>query len=111
VGNPFGASPWRGEKGGLWDVGPHALSLLMPALGPITTVVAGAGIRDQVHLVLQHENGRSSTASLSLSVPPAAIATSIYVYGEHGRQSAPGGPVAPVAAHGGAAHAASDLED
>ena len=65
VGNPFGASPWRGEKGGLWDVGPHALSLLMPALGPITTVVAGAGIRDQVHLVLQHENGRSSTASLA----------------------------------------------
>jgi predicted dehydrogenase len=25
-GNPFGASPWRREHGGRWDVGPHVLS-------------------------------------------------------------------------------------
>jgi predicted dehydrogenase len=98
-GNPFGASPWRHEKGGLWDVGPHALSLLIPALGEVTSVVAAAGVRDQVHLALQHPDGRSSTASLSLSVPPAATGTSVYVYGQHGRESAPPGPFDPVAAH------------
>jgi len=108
-GNPFGSSPWRREKGALWDVGPHALSLLAPALGHVTAVVAAGGIRDQVHLVLQHENRRSSTASLSLSVPPAATGTSIYVYGEPGRQSAPAGPFDPLVAHGVALDALVDL--
>jgi predicted dehydrogenase len=98
-GNPFGASPWRHEKGGLWDVGPHALSVLLPALGDVASVVAGAGVRDQVHLVLQHAGGKSSTASLSLKVPPVATGISVYVYGEHGRDVAPPGPFDPVAAH------------
>jgi len=98
-GNPFGASPWRREKGGLWDIGPHALSLLLPALGNVEAVVAGNGIRDQVHLVLKHVGGRSSTLSLSLMVPPAAIGSSVYVYGEHGRDVAPTGPFDPVVAH------------
>ena len=101
-GNPFGDSPWRLDKGGLWDVGPHALSLLWPALGQVEFVVAGAGRRDQVHLVLQHIEERSSTVSLSLSVPPAAIGTSVYVYGEHGREIAPAGSIDPVVAHGAA---------
>jgi predicted dehydrogenase len=99
-GNPFGDSPWRHEKGGLWDVGPHALSMLIPALGEVTSVVALQGIRDQVHLALQHAEGRSSTASLSLMVPPAATGTSVYVYGEHGREDAPADPFDPLAAHG-----------
>ena len=107
-GNPFGASPWRRQKGALWDVGPHALSLLLPVLGQVTAVVAAGGVRDQVHLVLQHENGRSSTASLSLTVPPAATATSIYVYGEHGRETAPAGPFDPLVAHGVALDALAD---
>jgi predicted dehydrogenase len=103
-GNPFGASPWRREKGGLWDIGPHALSLILPALGEVESVVAGGGIRDQVHLVLQHVGGRSSTLSLSLMAPPAAIGHTVYVYGEHGRETAPPGPFDPVVAH----HAALD---
>ncbi len=98
-GNPFGTSPWRHEKGGLWDVGPHALSILWPALGPVRSVVAGAGVRDQVHLVLRHANDRSSTASLSLMVPPPAAGNALYVYGEHGREDAPPGPFDPVLAH------------
>jgi hypothetical protein len=85
------------------------LSLLLPALGQVTAVMAGGGVRDQVHLVLQHENGRSSTASLSLTVPPAATATSIYVYGEHGREPAPAGPFDALVAHGLALDALVDL--
>src|SRR5258708_3713099 len=85
----FSSSPWRHEKGALWDVGPHALSLLLPALGDATTVVAGGGRRDQVHLVMRHAGGASSTASLSMSVPPPAVGNTVYVYGESGRLSAP----------------------
>ena len=43
--SPFDASPWRNEHGALWDIGPHALSLLVPALGPVVSVQAGAGLR------------------------------------------------------------------
>ena len=32
-GNPYGASPWRREKGGLWDVGPHLLWWYCPCSG------------------------------------------------------------------------------
>ena len=34
-GNRFGESKWRRERGALWDIGPHALALLLPTLGPI----------------------------------------------------------------------------
>jgi predicted dehydrogenase len=98
-GNPFGDSPWRKEKGALWDVGPHALSVLWPALGDVIGVVAGAGRGDQVHLVLEHTDGRSSTLSLSLTAPVAAIGNATYVYGEHGRETAPTVAADPVAAH------------
>jgi predicted dehydrogenase len=108
-GNPFGSSPWRRQKGALWDIGPHALSLLLPALGPVEAVAAAGGVRDQVHLVLRHQESRSSTASLSLSVPPAAVGSSIYVYGEHGRDSAPTDPPDAVVAHGAALDALIDL--
>ena len=44
AGSPFDASPWRKEHGALWDIGPHALSVLVPALGPVVAVQAGAGL-------------------------------------------------------------------
>ncbi|MEU8034258.1 Gfo/Idh/MocA family oxidoreductase, partial [Streptomyces sp. NPDC049099] len=71
--SPFAASPWRREKGALWDVGPHALSVLLPVLGDVRQVVAAAhGPADTVHLVLDHATGASSTLTLSLTAPPAA---------------------------------------
>jgi predicted dehydrogenase len=98
-GSPFGHSPWRRDKGALWDVGPHALSTLIPLLGHVESVVAGAGVRDQVHVVLRHTGGRSSTASLSLTVPPPAVGNSLYVYGEQGREEAPAGAFDTAAAY------------
>jgi predicted dehydrogenase len=91
-GNPFGASPWRREHGGLWDVGPHALSVLVPALGPVTAVTAARGPGDTVHLVLRHGEGAdapSSSVSVSLTVPPAAATLRCDVFGEHGWSSIP----------------------
>ena len=68
-GNPFGESPWRRERGALWDLGPHALSALLPALGTVKRVVAARGPRDEVHLALEHDSGAASSAALSLTAP------------------------------------------
>src|SRR5215213_2434718 len=82
---PFAASPWRNEHGALWDLGPHALSLLVPALGPVVSVQAGAGLRDTVHLVLTHESGAASTVSLSHTVAPMSSGNEFFVHGDAGR--------------------------
>lgn len=87
-GSPFDTS-WRREKGGLWDVGPHALAMLTGALGPITRVVAEPGRRDLVHLVLQHEGGASSTATLTLTAPPEASQGDLTVWGPGGISELP----------------------
>lgn len=87
--SPYASSVWRQEEGALWDVGPHALSILIPLLGPVTEVAATAGPSDTVHLVLRHEGGASSTAALSLTVPRAAARTHAEVYGERGWSTMP----------------------
>lgn len=89
AGSPFDGSPWRKEQGGLWDVGPHALSVLLPLLGPVTAVTAAAGPRDTVHLVLRHGSDASSTVTVSLTVPEQAAALRCDVYGEHGWSAIP----------------------
>ncbi|RZU33087.1 Gfo/Idh/MocA family protein [Blastococcus saxobsidens] len=85
AGTPFGSSPWRQEHGALWDIGPHALSLLVPALGPVATVQAGAGLGDTVHLVLGHESGTASTVTLSHTVAPMSVGNEFFVHGDAGR--------------------------
>ena len=86
--SPFD-TPWRREKGGLWDVGPHALSMLTASLGRITSVYAVSGVRDLVHLVLEHEGGATSTAALSLTTPEPAQHMALEIWGPAGRTSMP----------------------
>jgi len=86
--NPFN-TPWRREKGGLWDLGPHVVSMLWAALGPVVSVSADTGWADVTHLVLHHEGGVSSTATVTLSAPPAAAYVDLYLWGEAGRCIAP----------------------
>ena len=84
-GNPFSESPWRREqRGALWDVGPHALSNLSALLGPIAELRAVGGEGDLVHLVLTHESGATSTASLALFAPPAGSNFETGIWGETG---------------------------
>jgi predicted dehydrogenase len=85
AGSPFDSSPWRKERGALWDIGPHALSVLVPALGPVVSVQAGAGLRDTVHLVLGHASGVASTVTLSHTVAPMSAGTEFFVHGDAGR--------------------------
>jgi predicted dehydrogenase len=96
-GSPFN-SPWRRAKGGLWDVGPHAVSMLCACLGPVTSVTAVTGGPDVTHLVLRHSGGASSTATVTISAPSAAGGNSLFVWGEAGRSAMPAAPVNAVAA-------------
>ncbi len=86
--SPFD-TPWRHDKGGLWDLGPHALSLLWVSLGPVESVTAVAGHADLSCLVLRHDNGAISTATLTLSAPAAAAGFDLSLWGEQGRWTAP----------------------
>ncbi|WP_210570233.1 Gfo/Idh/MocA family protein [Streptomyces sp. GESEQ-4] len=96
--SPF-ATPWRREKGALWDVGPHALSVLLPVLGDVRRVAAAAsGPGDTAHLVLEHAGGASSTLTLSLTAPPAAGGAEVELRGEAGVTLLPEGTEGAVAA-------------
>ncbi|GGK61991.1 Gfo/Idh/MocA family protein [Streptomyces flaveus] len=97
--SPFADSPWRREKGGLWDVGPHALSVLLPVLGDVERVAAAArGPKDTVHLILQHIGGASSTLTLSLTAPPAAAGATVELRGKAGAAVLPASAEGPVPA-------------
>ncbi len=98
--SPFADSPWRRDKGGLWDVGPHALSVLLPVLGDAVEVSAAHGAGDTVHLALRHAGGASSTATLTLSAPPAASGVVVELRGEHGVVSMPSSDEGAVVALG-----------
>jgi predicted dehydrogenase len=95
-GNPYGASPWRRERGGLWDLGPHALSVLLPVLGPVAEVLAMPAPHATTNLLLRHTAGGASVLSLTLDAPPAAGQDEIVFSGPPGLAVAPGGALPPV---------------
>lgn len=81
------ASPWRAEKGALWDVGPHVLSVLERVLGHVDVVTALAGVRDLVHLSFRHASGATSSASLTLTAAPAAAQHEFGFWGPQGHST------------------------
>jgi predicted dehydrogenase len=81
-GNPFGESEWRREHGALWDIGPHALALLLPTLGPVVDIAAVRGRDDEVHLALRHAAGVASSATVSLTAGTAL--TDVLFWGGQG---------------------------
>lgn len=115
--SPFN-TPWRREKGGLWDLGPHLVALLWSALGPVSSVRADSGGGEVTHLVLHHAGGAASSVSITMSVPERAEFFELFVWGAGGRSAVrreAGDAVAPLrtaltelaacARDGGAAHA------
>jgi predicted dehydrogenase len=99
-GNAFGASPWRRERGGLWDVGPHALSFVLPVLGAVTAVTAMDGPRSTTHALLKHVSGAVSTLTLSVDAPAEAVRNEAVFAGESGLAAVPTAHWAPVDAFG-----------
>ncbi len=86
--SPFN-TPWRRDKGALWDLAPHVISLLWAALGPVTSVTADAGPVDVSHLILHHEGGASSTVTVSQNGGEAAAGFEAYLWSDRGRSVAP----------------------
>lgn len=100
-GNAFGESPWRqAQRGGLWDVGPHALSFVLPVLGPVASVTAVDGPRETTHVLLTHAGGAVSRLTLSVNAPQGATRDDAVLYGEQGRADLPSAEWAPVDAFG-----------
>ncbi len=88
--SPFN-TPWRRDKGALWDLAPHVISLLWACLGPVVSVTADAAARpDVTFLVLHHASGAASSVTVSLSASEPAEGFELYVWGERGRSAAPG---------------------
>jgi predicted dehydrogenase len=80
--SPFD-TPWRHDKGALWDIGPHAVAAVEDALGPVEAVLAAAaGAGDLVHLVLRHATGATSTVTLTLGAAPEVAGTTVTVWGD-----------------------------
>jgi predicted dehydrogenase len=86
--SPFN-TPWRREKGALWDLGPHVVSLLWAVLGPVTSVTADAGPEDVAHLVLHHQGGPSSVVTVTQSGGEAARGFEGYIWGGSGQADVP----------------------
>jgi predicted dehydrogenase len=86
--SPFN-TPWRRDKGALWDLAPHVIALLWAALGPVTSVTADAGPADVSHLVLHHQGGPSSTVTVSQNGGEAATGFEAYLWSDSGRSVVP----------------------
>jgi predicted dehydrogenase len=85
LGGAYSGSQWRHDQGALADVGPHAFDLLDAALGPITEVLAAhRADNDLWHLIFGHENGATSTATLSMRLATRPTVVDFSVYGAHG---------------------------
>ena len=72
--------------------------MLWACLGPVISVDAVSGGQDVTHMVFRHESGASSTATVTLSAPPPAAGTNLFVWGEAGRSVMPSEQVEAVPA-------------
>ncbi|NUT35027.1 MAG: Gfo/Idh/MocA family oxidoreductase [Hamadaea sp.] len=99
-GSPYADSAWRKVHGGLWDIGPHALSRLLPVFGEVTSVSAVAGARATTHVLVTHACGAVSQMTLTLDAPPGTGSFTTVFHGDKGAVELPGGSVTAVEAFG-----------
>ncbi len=84
--SPFRQSVWRAEPGApLWDLGPHALSLLTPTLGPVLAAQGARAADGTVSVVFEHEGGATSTVVVSATASPLSAGIDIWLHGDAGR--------------------------
>jgi predicted dehydrogenase len=85
AGSPYANSVWRRSRGGLWDLGPHALSVVDQLLPAIETLSATRGPRDVVHVAAAHHDRALSTFTVTLTAPPGTEEASVEIWGPAGR--------------------------
>ena len=82
----YESSRWRHDGGALADIGPHVFDLLDAALGPVTGVL-DVHFTDPGavwHVLLSHEGGATSSATLTMHTPAEPQITDFAVYGPAG---------------------------
>jgi predicted dehydrogenase len=71
VKGPYSESEWRKAAGAvLWDNGPHVLSILIPALGPVVSVSATHDEAQMTRLVTRHARGAVANTTMTLYASP-----------------------------------------
>jgi predicted dehydrogenase len=98
--SPYRASRWRMQKGGLWDLGPHALSMVLPVLGPVREVVAMSGRHESTYVLVRHDSGAVSQLELSVALPPEAVRFEYAFSGPSGLVTLPSQSITSVEAFG-----------
>ena len=78
------ATPWRLERGPLLDLGPHVIDLLDASLGAVTGVRAHGDLLGWIGLLLEHEGGAVSEASLCATSGLQPHRSGVEVYGATG---------------------------
>ncbi|MEV6588730.1 Gfo/Idh/MocA family protein [Streptomyces acidicola] len=86
-GSPYSDSAWRRARGGLWDWGPHALSLLFALLPPVERVSGVRGLRDTAHVTMEHAGGPVSSMTLTVTAPEGTQESTVAVWGPGGRHT------------------------
>jgi predicted dehydrogenase len=97
-GNPYANSAWRRRKGGLWDLGPHAVSLVVPVFGPVDRIRAMAGPHDTTYVLVRHRDGAVSQLELTVDAPPGQARFASRFLGPDGEAVVPGWDVSQVQA-------------
>ena len=77
-------SAWRTERGVLRDQGVDLLDLLEAVLGPIVGVRAHGDRQGWVGLMLDHQSGRFSEASMSAAAAPEVLRAEVEIFGPGG---------------------------
>jgi predicted dehydrogenase len=78
------AAAWRIERGVLRDHGVDLLDLLEATLGPITGVRAHGNRHGWIGLMLDHQVGHYSEASMSATVPRDSLQADVEIFGPGG---------------------------
>jgi predicted dehydrogenase len=99
-GTPFAGSIWRQEKGALWDIGPHALSVLLPIMGAVSEVRATQDEERLTTVSLRHASGAASETTLTLHAAPADVGQSYRFTSARGEAVLDAPSIQPRAAYG-----------
>jgi hypothetical protein len=82
---PFASSPWRQKYGAFWDLGPHQLSVMLLALGPVEKISGQRNEKGTTHLMLTHKGGGLSSVTFDLNMPQGTFLYEISFWNSAGR--------------------------
>ena len=88
--SPYSNSRWRRTpRAALWDLGPHALSVLQSVLGGVARINAKFDAKAHILLHAHHESGASSFAELSLTAMDEDLVNDTTFYCSEGEIALP----------------------